>query len=504
MIDSSSPQAIMGLVKGVPSLHPVGSRPKQEAPSSQLGQTQAQLPHIAVQPPENFVGTPSVQEGGVSTVRKRQRGVTRAILVHVGCLYSSELPSGASALGLLDAPFCRSCGGTGEPVAPAVVTGEALLAASATEATRLAQKAEGLTQVWGIGTLTGIRPAGAESSPVKCNSSPCAKETPAVTEPSQASENHSNPSTIAGNNRMQQKDDSKDCSYVVPLVPKPVFVREHAGNGVTGASACQKTAFLASHHSTWEEASSTDCTKQDACGAAYSPRAAVIRGPDKTEGSLYFVAPNRAVNASNNCSILHNNGSPRSFLQLKEEVPVGDHRASPSLFDDEQQRLWSPGPLAFPRRKEALQPLHSDTIGKVGTAADHPIEAGSVEQRGGARKAFAAEALFETLCSDRIEQVSPDFTACQPEEMKLARIAVLICLADLRDICIPMVLVHPIDRKRHRKRVELHMVHVQECGVMQQLKPYMHLFELAFKAFDPPAQQACLAFKWGLPSELKE
>ncbi|KAL8424639.1 hypothetical protein Efla_004262 [Eimeria flavescens] len=88
------------------------------------------------------------------------------------------------------------------------------------------------------------------------------------------------------------------------------------------------------------------------------------------------------------------------------------------------------------------------------------------------------QSLFETARSGGMEQLCPPHRDCQPEELKLARTAILVCLADLRDSCIPEVFLHPMDRRLRRRRVELHMLHVRDCDVMQQLLPYMHLFEL--------------------------
>ncbi|KAL8274658.1 hypothetical protein Esti_001373 [Eimeria stiedai] len=103
---------------------------------------------------------------------------------------------------------------------------------------------------------------------------------------------------------------------------------------------------------------------------------------------------------------------------------------------------------------------------------------GNAEAEQGAPQCMQTEDLFYSPCSADVEQLCLPDRDCQPGELQLAKTVVLICLADMRDSCIPEVFVHPIDRKLRRRRVEMHMIHVRDCDVMQQLLPYMHLFEL--------------------------
>ncbi|KAL8437489.1 hypothetical protein ACSSS7_000871 [Eimeria intestinalis] len=105
-------------------------------------------------------------------------------------------------------------------------------------------------------------------------------------------------------------------------------------------------------------------------------------------------------------------------------------------------------------------------------------ESAAEEEHGDPSYMQAEDLFFCTPYSVDAEHLCLPDRDCQPQELKLARTTVLICLADMRDSCIPAVFVHPTDRKLRRKRVELHMIHVRDCDVMQQLLPYMHLFEL--------------------------
>lgn len=118
----------------------------------------------------------------------------------------------------------------------------------------------------------------------------------------------------------------------------------------------------------------------------------------------------------------------------------------------------------------------------AGTAAARAALAGIAA---GAAAAADSQEELESLFKNAAPTYENELgllSACtkpQTKEMQLARTVVLICLADLRDSCIPEVYIHPMDRQLRQRRVEMHMKHVHECAVMQQIKPYMHLFEVS-------------------------
>lgn len=204
--------------------------------------------------------------------------------------------------------------------------------------------------------------------------------------------------------------------------------------------------------------------------AACTPSAEAMAGCEGMK-SLHLAPGVTFDEASEGFTILVD-GNARTF-PIRDRGPRAAYQhALSALLDQELAPGGAPGE---PRDSE----LSPGSAGAERAAVDRPTGVRATTHAGKDPELAEAESLFATPCSDSIEQLQMAARVCQPEELKLARTAVLICLADLREACIPDIFAHPIDRKLRRKRVELHMIHVQECNVMQQLKPYMHLFELA-------------------------
>ncbi|KAL8446816.1 hypothetical protein Emag_004577 [Eimeria magna] len=152
---------------------------------------------------------------------------------------------------------------------------------------------------------------------------------------------------------------------------------------------------------------------------------------------------------------------------------TGQKRVSTPQLHSEAFR--SPDNLIQPREEE--QQLAS-VVENGKRRRDEAVAGEATEAKQGAPQSMQTEDLFCSPCAADVDVLCLPDRDCQPGELKLARTAVLICLADMRDSCIPEVFVHPIDRKLRRRRVEMHMIHVRDCDVMQQLLPYLHLFEL--------------------------
>lgn len=167
---------------------------------------------------------------------------------------------------------------------------------------------------------------------------------------------------------------------------------------------------------------------------------------------------------------VHADASPRTVGKRGCGALAGYHVTLEGPADHKQN------PRAYGIRAEDPQSYEGSVV-RIGSSL--APETGEALQDKKGSEIAETELLFASPCSDSIEQQSMPTRARQTDELKLARTAVLICLADMRDACIPEVFVHSVDRRLRRKRVELHMIHVQECRVMQHLKPYMHLFELA-------------------------
>lgn len=73
-------------------------------------------------------------------------------------------------------------------------------------------------------------------------------------------------------------------------------------------------------------------------------------------------------------------------------------------------------------------------------------------------------------------------------DLELSRTAVMVCLADLRDLCIARLFQSAFDRTQRWKRLEQHLAHVKDCRVLQLLRPYVHVFEVNFAADVLPSQ----------------